>query len=118
MEYDAATKVLVEKAVDRMLETFLNIPIAEVELIEELPQESVSLKRSDYLMRVTTQDGKTFLVIWEFLSLWKRRAILSLIDYVVRAVIKFSLPVKPVVLLLAPSSQAKDSLREKGGEIL
>lgn len=113
-QYDIATKVLMDKAAKPMLEQFLSIPVAEMELIEELPQESVSLKRSDYMVRVTHKDGHAEIVLWEFLSHWKRRAILSLADYTIRALIKFSLPVRPVVLLLKPSRQAKQSFEESG----
>lgn len=72
------------------------------------------MKRSDYILRVTNNKGKTSIVLWEFLSHWKHSAILSLCDYSVRALLKFSLPVNPVVLLLSPSPQAKNTLKEGG----
>jgi hypothetical protein len=61
---------------------------------------------------VIDADQQARIVIWEFLSQWKRNAILSVCDYVVRAMIKYSLPVEPLVLLLAPSSQAVDCFEE------
>ena len=76
MKYDIATKVLMDKAGERILERFLDLNIEYLELVEELPQETVSLKRSDYVFRVTTKEGKLFVVIWEFLSTWKRRDIM------------------------------------------
>ena len=111
-QYDIATKVLMERAADHMLEQFLGLSVADIELIEELPQESTSLKRSDYILRVTTREGNTEIVLWEFLSHWKRRAILSLCDYAVRAKIKFGLPVSPVILLLCPAPHATDTFEE------
>jgi hypothetical protein len=111
-QYDIVTKVLMERAADRMLEQFLGLAVADLELIEELPQESASLKRSDYILRVTDQQGNTEIILWEFLSQWKRRAVLSLCDYAVRAKIKFALPVRPVIVLLRPSPQATDVLEE------
>lgn len=57
-----------DRAAYQMLECFLHLSAAEVKLVEELPQESVSLKRSDYILRVTDTAGMTRLVIWEFLS--------------------------------------------------
>jgi predicted transposase YdaD len=66
------------------------------------------------MVRVSHEDGHAEIVLWEFLSHWKRRAILSLADYTIRALIKFSLPVRPVVLLLQPSPQAKRSFEESG----
>ncbi|MCP4398890.1 MAG: hypothetical protein GY801_16520 [bacterium] len=111
-QYDVATKVLMERAAEQMLEQFLGLSSSDIELIEELPQESANLKRSDYILRVTDNEGQTAIVLWEFLSEWKRRAILSLCDYAVRAKIKFALPLRPVVLLLRSSPQATDRLDE------
>ena len=108
MKYDIATKVLMDRGGQRILEKFLGIGIEYLELVEELPQETVSLKRSDYVFRVTTRDGKHIIVIWEFLSTWKRQGVLNLIDYMVRVLLKFPLPVVPVILLLRPSSSARD----------
>jgi len=110
--YDVATKVLMDKAAGPMLETFLGIHATDTELIDELPQESVSLKRSDYILRVIDAEGHARIVLWEFLSQWKRNAILNLCDYTVRACMKYALPMQPVVLLLASSPQAAEHLEE------
>ena len=114
MQYDIATKVLMDQAAASLMERFLGIRTAEFEYVEELPQESVSLKRSDYILRVTDKDGKTQIGIWEFLSVWKRSAVLNLIDYTVRALIKFKLPVIPVLLLLRPAPAASNFFEEGG----
>ncbi len=99
-----------ERAAEQMLKQFLGMSSSDIELIEELPQESANLKRSDCILRVTDHDGKTAIVLWGFLSEWKRRSVLSLCDYCVRATIKFGLPVKPAILLLSPSPKAEDVL--------
>ncbi len=112
--YDVATKVIMDKAADRMLETFLGIQAVDIEYLEALPQESASLKRSDYILRVIDHEQRSKIVLWEFLSQWRRNAILSLCDYMVRALIKYALPVEPVVLLLTPSPQAADMLKDGG----
>lgn len=96
--YDVATKVLMDKAAVPMLDTFLGIQATDIELIDELPQESVSLKRSDYIQ----------IVLWEFLSQWRRNAVLNLGDYGIRALMKYDLPIQPVIFLLAASPQATD----------
>jgi hypothetical protein len=110
--YDVATKVLMDTAAEAMLETFLGIRAADIEVIDELPQESASLKRSDYILRVIDAGGQARIVLWEFLSKWRRRAILNLCDYTVRAYLKYTLPMQPVVLLLAPSPQAAAQFEE------
>ncbi len=107
--YDVATKVLMDKAAGPMLDAFLGIQATDIELIDELPQESVSLKRSDYILRVIDTTGQAQIVLWEFLSQWRRNAVLSLCDYGVRALMKYDLPIRPVILLLASSPHAADS---------
>ena len=68
MKYDVATKIIVDRAAKRIPEKFLGIDVDHVEQVEELPQETVSLKRSDYVLQVTNTQGETFIVIFEFLS--------------------------------------------------
>ena len=55
MKYDIATKVLMDKSGQKLIERFLGFTVEEFELIEELPQEYVSLKRSDYILKVRTR---------------------------------------------------------------
>ena len=109
--YDVATKVLMDKAAGPMLDEFLGIQATDIELIDELPQESASLKRSDYMLRVIDNEGQARIVLWEFLSQWRRNAVLNLCDYGVRALMKYDLPLRPVIFLLASSPQAADTFK-------
>lgn len=106
--YDVATKVLMDKAAGPMLKAFLDIDAVNIELIDELPQESASLKRSDYILRVIDVEGRAQIILWEFLSRWRQNAVLNLCDYSVRAFIKYELPMQPIILLLSPSLQVTD----------
>ena len=115
-QYDIITKALMEQAAKPMLAQFLGIRAADVELIEELPQETVSVKRSDYVLRITGRRRKQSIIIWEFLSEWRKEIPLNLLDYTVRAYLKFDLPVQPVILLLKSSPKAV-SLYERDGLI-
>jgi hypothetical protein len=45
MIYDVAAKVVIDISKEAILRRFLEIELESVELIEELPQEIVSLKR-------------------------------------------------------------------------
>jgi hypothetical protein len=114
MKYDIATKVLMDKAGKKVLERFLDIELEDLEYIEDLPQETASLKRSDYILKVVGKDGGNFILIWEFLSTWKRKSVLNLIIYTARALLKYALPAVPVILLLRPSGQAVDHFEESG----
>ena len=113
-QYDIITKALMEHAAKPMLAQFLGIRATEVELIEELPQETVSVKRSDYVLRITGRCRKQSIIIWEFLSEWRKEIPLNLLDYTVRAYLKFDLSVLPVILLLKSSPKAAN-LYERDG---
>jgi hypothetical protein len=105
MKYDIATKVLMDKSGQKLIERFLGFTVEEFELIEELPQESVSLKRSDYILKVRTRHEGVLILVWEFLSNWNTKALLNLIDYTVRAMLKFEHPVFPILFLLQPDKR-------------
>jgi len=113
-QYDIITKALMEQSAKPMLAQFLGIRATDVELIEELPQETVSVKRSDYVLRITGRRRKQSIIIWEFLSEWRKDVPLNLLDYTVRAYLKFDLSVQPVILLLKSSPKAL-SLYERDG---
>lgn len=99
MQYDVATKVIVEHSKEEMLRWFLRLEPEYVELIEELPQETVSLRRSDYPLWVRTKDSKEQIVVLEFQTRWKWDVPLRLLEYVVRFKLKYRLPVIGVVIL-------------------
>ena len=55
MKYDIASKRLVELAGKSILREFVKINIGEFELIQELPQQAVSLRSSDFPLMVREQ---------------------------------------------------------------
>jgi len=99
MQYDVAAKVVVEHGKEAMLRWFLRIEPEHVELIEELPQETVTLRRSDFPLWVRTNDGKEQIVVLEFQTRWQWEVPLRLLEYVVRFRLKYRLPVVGVVVL-------------------
>lgn len=57
--YDVAAKVLIQSCRDDIIRYFTGIKVSESTLIEKLPQETVSLKRSDFpVIRVYEMDGR------------------------------------------------------------
>ena len=100
MQYDVAAKVVVQHGKEAILRWFLGIDPEEVELIEELPQESVSLRRSDFPMWVRTKDGRERIVLLEFQTRWERDVPLRLLEYTVRFKLRYHLPVQAVLILL------------------
>lgn len=108
MKYDIATKVLMDTCRDEIIRQFLGIEVMESSLIEAVPQETVSLKRSDYPILVTDDKGITRLAIIEIQTAWNRNVPLNLLDYRTRYLIRQDIEVISCVILLRPSSAAKD----------
>jgi hypothetical protein len=103
VQYDIASKVLMEKCRGEILQRFLGIAVLESTILEELPQETVSVKRSDFPILVTDQDGRRQIVLIEIQSSWERHLPLRLLDYRTRHLLKHDVEVVSCILLLRPS---------------
>lgn len=108
MKYDIAGKVLIEKCREVLLKYFLGIQAAQSVILDELPQETVSVKRSDYPLKVTDQNGDSYLVILEMQSSWEADAALQLLEYRTRYMLKMGLPAVSCIMLLKEFTQAQD----------
>jgi hypothetical protein len=106
MQYDIASKVVIGLAKESILRRFLEIDPKSVEIIEELPQEIVSLRRSDFPMRVTLKNGQEKIVLLEVQTEFDEDFVLRLIEYTVRFKRKYRLEVDPFVMLFTPTQQA------------
>jgi len=99
MRYDVAAKVVVQHGKEALIRWFLQIDPEEIELMEELPQESASLRRSDFPLWVRTKDGREQIILLEFQTRWSWNLPLRLVDYIARFKLKYHLPVFGVVVL-------------------
>ena len=99
MRYDIASKRLVEIGKEAILRWFLGIEVESAELIEELPKETVSLRRSDFPLLVRDKEGGERIVLMEFQTRWEPDLPLRILEYFARFKLKYRLPVFPVVLL-------------------
>jgi hypothetical protein len=106
MKFDIAAKVVIEKSKYLILSEFLNIESESTQLLEELPEETVSLRRSDFPLRVKQKTGKETIVLIEIQTVFNRDFVIRLIEYTARFMLKYRLEVIPLVLLLTPSSLA------------
>ena len=106
MKYDIAAKVVIDIAKEAILRRFLDMDIDNVQLIDNLPEETVSLKRSDFPLQVVLKDGKKIIILIEIQTRFNKNFILRLIDYTIRFMLKYRLKVRPLVLLLTPSRKA------------
>ncbi len=111
--YDAAVKVILAHCRQAALEYFLGLDVAESEILE-LPQETASVRRSDFPIRVRTADGRIFLVLLEVQSHWEPQVPLRLLEYDARYRLKMGLSVLPAVLLLSPSGSVVESFEDGG----
>jgi len=111
--YDVAAKVLIDSCRDEILRRFLGIDVVTSDLIEEIPQETVSVRRSDFPMIVDTVDRGKVLVILEIQSFWNERVPLQLLDYRIRHMLAQGLPALSAVLLLKPDRRATDVYQDE-----
>ncbi len=105
---DAAVKVILAHCRQAALEYFLGLDVTDSELLE-LPQETASVRRSDFPIRVQTSDGRVFIVLLEVQSRWEPQMPLRLLEYDVRYRLKTGLSVLPAVMLLTPSGNVVES---------
>lgn len=82
-------------------------------MIDELFQETASLKRSDFQLHIVFKDGQEAIVLLEIQTIFNRDFVLRLIDYTVRFMLKYHLKVMPLVLLLTPSTLATGFYKEE-----
>ncbi|WP_028323669.1 hypothetical protein [Desulfatirhabdium butyrativorans] len=110
--YDIAAKVLIDNCRDEILRRFLQIDVTESCLIEGLPQETASVRTSDFPLRVTESDGRQLLVVLEIQSRWENRLPLRLLEYRIRHMMSEDLPAVSAVLLLRPDNRAVDHFED------
>lgn len=112
MQYDIALKTLLECAREDFFREILRENIREVKGIEELPQETVSVRSTDFPVRVTDGEGNELIHLIEFQSDWSYEKIWSMLQYKARYTQKYKLPVKSTMVLLRESGRATDFLEE------
>lgn len=110
--YDIAAKVLVESCRDELIRQFVGIDVRESTVIEQLPQETVSVKTSDFPVMLTDAQGIARLVILEIQTEWKPYVPLNLLDYRTRYLLKHDIDVFSCVILLRPSGSATDCYQD------
>jgi hypothetical protein len=111
MRYDISSKILIEKCREEIFRRLLGLSVAESSVLEQLPQETVSLKRSDYPVLVTDDDGRQLLVVLEVQSGWEPEVPLRLLEYRCRYLLKYGVDTLSCVLLLRPSRQSHGFLQ-------
>ena len=110
MKYDITAKRLLELGKEEILKYFLLIDVEYAEILEEIPTESVSIRSTDFPIKIKEKNGEEYILLFEIQSNWRDDKIYDLIDYWARFRRKYKLPVKCAMLLLNPNSSATNKL--------
>ncbi len=108
MQYDIAAKVVLSRCKEAVLSVLCNLPVTSAFLLETAPQETPSLRRSDFVLRATFEDGTERLILLELLSSWKSWIPIRTLECRCRHLLEENLPVISVLLLLTPAGSATD----------
>jgi len=106
MKYDIAAKVVIENSKEAILRKFLKMDPDSIKIIEQLPEETTSFRRSDFPLLVTLKDGQKTIVLIEVQTDFDRDFPLRLLEYSVRFILKYHLEVIPFVLVLKKTDLA------------
>ncbi len=113
MEYDITAKVLIEKSHREILQHFLGLSVLESTLLKPLPQQTATLRSSDFPLLVTDARGQRSLVVLEVQSEWEWEVPFRLLEYRCRHILHERLTdALSCVLLLRPSHVATDLLED------
>ncbi len=112
MHYDIALKELLRHCSRAILEHLVGLPVQESELLQ-VPQETTSVRRSDFPLRVVTADGEELLVLVELQARWERQLPLRLLEYRARHMLREALDALTVVLLLRPGGRVQEVYQDR-----
>ncbi|MBF0550532.1 MAG: hypothetical protein HQK60_08350 [Deltaproteobacteria bacterium] len=113
MHYDISSKLLIEMSQKEILRRLVGLPVLDSELLEELPQETASLMRSDFPIMWTNEAGQRQLVLLEVQTRWEKTVPRRLLAYRTRYQLKYDLDAISCVLLLRPSKAAIDHYQDQ-----
>lgn len=112
MSYDIAVKIVIEHCRGELLRRFLGIDVTESTLLEEAPQETATVRRSDFPLLVTDTQGARRLVLIEAQSRWEGNLALRLLEYRCRHMLHEHVASATTCILLLTASKAASDLYE------
>lgn len=104
---DIAAKVVLGHCREAALDFFLGLDVQEASLLD-LPQETATLRRTDYPFQVLDSQGRSRIVLLEFQVEWRANLPLRLLEYDCRHHLQHGLP---VILLLRGGARAPSEYR-------
>ena len=112
MQYDIASKVILNHCRGPVLRELCGLDVVDSELIDVRPQETASLRRSDFVLRAFFEDNKERLVLLEFITSWKEYLPLRTLETRCRHKLGEKLDVITVMIALRRISGIKDYYRD------
>jgi predicted transposase YdaD len=106
-KYDIVLERLLSKCRETFLEYFLDLDLEDVEILE-IHQETTSLRRADFPLKVRSKTSGTFIVLLEVQTKWHKNVPLRLLEYEVRYRIQTGMNVLPLVMVLTRSPGVVD----------
>jgi hypothetical protein len=95
-----------------VLRDLCGLKVKESELIEIEPQETASLRRSDFVLRALFEDNKERLVLLEFITAWKKYLPLRTLETRCRHQLQEELEIITVMIELRRCGGVKDYYRD------
>jgi len=112
MHYDAAIKKLLEIGNIGFLRRIMHSRATRVNMLRELPQETTSLRSTDFPMEVEEGGGSPYILLLEIQTEWRQDKAYVLAEYYIRFVRKyFGAKIRPCMVLLRPNRNANPRLR-------
>ena len=113
MYYDVASKVILNHCRGPVLRELCGLKVRESELIDIRPQETASLRRSDFVLRALFEDNKEKLVLLEFITSWKKYLPLRTLETRCRHKLQEDLDIITVMIALKQIPGIKDYYRDR-----
>ena len=100
MQYDIASKVILTHCRNVVLRELCGLNVRDAELIDVRPQETASVRRSDFVLKAIFEDGTEKLVLLELITQWKRYLPLRTLETRCRHILEEGLEIETIMIEL------------------
>lgn len=113
MQYDIASKVILSHCRGAVLRDLCGLKVKESEIIDIRPQETTSVRRSDFVLRALFEDNRERLVLIEFITEWKKYLPLRTLETRCRHILQEEVDVETVMIVLRRCGEVRDYYHDK-----
>ncbi|WP_461833491.1 hypothetical protein [Desulfothermus sp.] len=108
MQYDIASKVILSHCRKAVLQELCGLRVKDAELIEVRPQETASVRRSDFVLKALFEDGTEKMVLLELITAWKKYLPLRTLETRCRHLLEEGLEIETIMIELRRCYGVKD----------